>query len=146
MWHFSIVKFPQSRDVIVSSFWCNWYIVSWLATHMEVISPVSMLYPFKSNLHVVYTVEFLRKKNPVSLPTDMLLAMFWGNKRTNRDQHQKDFYFYLKSNFNRFLFYLNFLLHFLSIFYPVVILQENRVFFFSKTGAGWRCCWLAAVV
>jgi hypothetical protein len=28
----------------------------------------------------------------------------------------------------------------------VVILQENRVFFFSKTGAGWRCCWLAAVV
>ena len=98
------------------------------------------MYPFKSNLHVVYRVEFLRKKNPVRLPIDtcMLLAMFLGNN-SYRDQHQKDFDFDLKSDFNRFLFYLNFLLHFLSIFYPVVILQENWGFFFSKTGAGWRC-------
>ena len=86
---------------------------------------------------MVYRVEFLRKKNPVRLPIDtcMLLAMFLGNN-SYRDQHQKDFDFDLKSDFNRFLFYLNFLLHFLSIFYPVVILQENWDFFFSKTGAG----------
>lgn len=58
----------------------------------------------------------------------MLLAMFLGNN-SYRDQHQKDFDFDLKSDFNRFLFYLNFLLHLLSIFYPVVILQENWVFF-----------------
>lgn len=80
---------------------------------------------------MVYTVEFLREKNPVRLPIDMLLAMFLGNN-SYRDQHQKDFDFDLKSDFNRFLFYL----FILNIFYPVVILQENLVFFFSKTGAG----------